>query len=457
MTGKGAELASAMRTALAHIRINARGPALQPGTRSYRRSWIRDGALTSAAVLRLGDERDVRQFIDWYMPYVFPNGKVPCCVDQRGADPVTENDADGELLFLVAERARLTKSEAQITAHWPTLRRVAHHLDSLRQSRRGSKYRTGDSLLVFGLLPPSISHEGYSAKPAYSYWDDWWGVRGLEDAAFLARVAGDAPSAARFAAAAKEMRADVVASIGRSMSLHHIATLPGAAELGDLDPTSSTIALDPGQALADLPRPAVQATFDSAWATFERRRQPTATWEAFTPYEWRDVGAFIRLGQPERAQAYSDWLMSMRRPLAWNQWSEVVWRDPRAPKFIGDMPHGWVASDFLRASFDRFMYERASDSVLVLAAGLPYDWAVADRIVLVGAHTWWGTVDFSTEPVPGGVRVGVSGAMGPGGIEVRAPFGRRPVRATLDGKAVPLIDEGRAVRARTPATVDFFY
>src|SRR5262249_14736503 len=43
-------LIDTLRTALAHVLINRAGPALQPGARSYRRSWIRDGALTSEAM-----------------------------------------------------------------------------------------------------------------------------------------------------------------------------------------------------------------------------------------------------------------------------------------------------------------------------------------------------------------------------------------------------------------------
>ena len=31
-------------------------------------------------------------------------------------------------------------------------------------------------------MPASISHEGYSAKPQYSLWDDFWALRGYRDA-----------------------------------------------------------------------------------------------------------------------------------------------------------------------------------------------------------------------------------------------------------------------------------
>lgn len=454
----GAPLAATLRTALAHVLINARGPAIQPGSRSYRRSWIRDGALTSSALMRMGHAAEARAFLDWYVPNVFANGKVPCCVDARGADPVTENDADGELLYLAAEYFRTTRDTSAVRAHWPVLARVAAHLDSLRSSRRTTQYRTPDLLLVFGLLPPSISHEGYSAKPAYSYWDDWWGVRGLDDAGLLARVAGDGAGAARYVAAGREMRADVVASVARSMKVHGVRTLPGAAELGDLDPTSSTMALEPAQALGDLPRAAVEATFDSAWATLERRRQPGATWDIFVPYEWRDVGAYVRLGQPERARSYAAWLLGMRRPAEWNQWSEAVWREPRTPKFIGDMPHGWVASDFMRATLDMLAYERERDSTLVVGAGIPIAWARDTAGVSVrGLRTWWGSLTLRVAPVANAVRITIDGVRPPGGIELRAPFGAAPVSAWADGTQIPLVDGGRAVRLAGPGTVELRY
>ena len=46
---EGQPLADTLRTALAHMLISRVGPRLQPGTRSYGRSWIRDGAMISEA------------------------------------------------------------------------------------------------------------------------------------------------------------------------------------------------------------------------------------------------------------------------------------------------------------------------------------------------------------------------------------------------------------------------
>ncbi|MEZ5066410.1 MAG: hypothetical protein R3B81_16910 [bacterium] len=101
-------LAATFRAQLAYVLVNRAGPAIRPGSRSYRRSWIRDGALTSSALLRAGEFDVPREFLRWYAPYQYEDGKIPCVVDWRGADPVPEHDSNGEFVFLVAEILRYT-------------------------------------------------------------------------------------------------------------------------------------------------------------------------------------------------------------------------------------------------------------------------------------------------------------------------------------------------------------
>jgi hypothetical protein len=85
----------------------------------------------------------------------------------------------------------------------------------------------------------------------------------------------------------------------------------------------------------------------------------------------RNVGAFVRLGQKERALALLDYFVGDQRPAGWNQWAEIVWRDPAAPRFIGDMPHTWVGAGFNRSVRSMLAYERESDRALVLAPAFP--------------------------------------------------------------------------------------
>ena len=381
-----------LRTALAHILISRDGVQIRPGTRSYARSWIRDGAMTSEALLRLGHEKEARDFLEWFAPYQFANGKVPCCVDKRGSDPVPENDSHGELMFLAGEVYRYTKDAALAEAMWPHVDKAARYMDGLRKSERTPANASTER---YGLLPPTISHEGYSAKPAYSYWDDFWGLTGYTSALLLAQALGKDDDAKRLAESRDQFRADIVASIRASAAKHDIDFIPGAADLGDFDATSTTIALSPGGEMRNLPRDLLVNTFERYWNEFTQRRDGLREWKDYTPYEWRNVAAFVRLGWRERALEAIDYFFKDRRPLAWNQWAEVVGRDYREPRFIGDMPHGWVASDFIRSALDLFAYERQSDQSLVLAAGIPAAWLEGDGISIRDLRTPYGKLSYA--------------------------------------------------------------
>ena len=153
--------------------------------------------------------------------------------------------------------------------------------------------------------------------------------------------------------------------------MHGISYVPGAADLGDFDATSTTIALAPAGEEHNVPDDLLRETFERYWRNFTDRRDGKVSWDAYTPYELRVVGTFVRLGWRERAHELLDYFFKDQRPAAWNQWAEVVGREPRQPRFIGDMPHAWIASDYIRSVLDMFAYERQRDKALVLAAGIP--------------------------------------------------------------------------------------
>jgi glycogen debranching enzyme len=157
----GKPVADTLRTALAHILITRDGPVLRPGTRSYARSWIRDGAMMSESLLRLGHAEVAADYLRWYASHQFDNGKVPCCVDERGADPVPENDSAGELLFLAMAVYRHTGDRALLETLWPRLDAAARYLERLRQSERTEANLAPARRAFYGLMPASISHEGY--------------------------------------------------------------------------------------------------------------------------------------------------------------------------------------------------------------------------------------------------------------------------------------------------------
>jgi hypothetical protein len=462
-------LARTLRSSLAWILVHQDLAALQPGSRAYARSWIRDGALTGSALLRFGHAGAARAFAEWFAGFQYPDGKVPCCVDRRGADPVPEHDSHGQLVHLIAEVYRFTGDRAFAERMFPHAAAAVAHIEALRQERRTPEYRKPERLAFFGLLPESISHEGYAAKPVHSYWDDVFAHRGLDDAVGLALTLGRPELAAEWARRRDELRADLLASIERVRTRDRLAYIPGSADLGDFDSTATTVALDPGGLGPHLPAAALEATFERFWSELGARRAGSGAWDAYTPYEIRHVGAFVRLGGRWRARAHEllDAYLADRRPVGWNGWPEVVTRDPREPRFLGDLPHGWVASDFIRSVLDLFAYEDRDGRALVLGAGVPEGWLAApEGIAVRRLGTPWGELSYRlarlSSAAGGGVRYRLEAppATGrplrapPGGLVFTWPLAGSLGEALVDGRPVEIGADGRVVVHGVPTTVD---
>ena len=74
-------------------------------------------------------------------------------------------------------------------------------------------------------------------------------------------------------------------------------------------------------------------------------------------------------------------------------------------QFIGDMPHTWVGSDFIRSMLDMFAYERDNDSSLVIGAGVPETWVREEKGVGIrNLSTHYGLLSYSMRSVVRGNR-----------------------------------------------------
>jgi len=388
------------------------------------------------SLLRLGHADVAADYLRWYAPRQFANGKVPCCVDERGADPVPENDSAGEFIFLAHEIFRYTGDRALLSNMWSHVRSAMGYLDQLRQSERTEVSRTPANAAFYGLVPASISHEGYSEKPMHSYWDDFWALKGYNGAIDIATTLGESREADAWQRDRDEFRRDLAASLLASTAAHRIDYLPGAAELGDFDPTSSSIAFSPGGDVQAIPHELIRPTFERYWREFVERRDGHKAWDDYTPYELRTIGTFVRLGWRERAHELLSFFMADRRPAAWNQWAEVVGRDPRKTRFVGDMPHGWIASDFIRAALDLFAYERESDDALVLAAGVPPAWLDGKGISLKRLLTPYGPLSYSLRKENGRLlfHIDRGARLPPGGIVFLWTEADSPGATRVNGK-----------------------
>lgn len=459
-----------LRSAAGHILIHRDGPAIQPGPRRYTRSWIRDCVIMGAALAKSGLPHALEEFIRWYASFQREDGFVPCVVDRDGIDWLVEHDSHGQFLWGVRELLRNGTGKNHIRSLFPHVRKAAGYLLGLRKQRMTEEFQAGTHTASYGLLPESISlqdedtidersafygllpesasHEGYLAHPVHSYWDDFWGIRGLEAAADLAEWLGHPQEAAEWRAEASVFAQDVVVSLRKVITEKNLTYIPGSVEWADFDPTATANAIAMLDFADALPQPQLDQTLEKYLDGFRQRRDGTISWNNYSAYEIRIIGAFVRLGRREVAHELLDFFLSDRRPREWNQWPEISWFDPRSPGHLGDVPHTWIAAEYILALASMVACEREQDRSLILAQGLSWDWISAGKgIGVKRLPTRFGKLDFHIHvPETGSMRVSVSGrlSMPPGGLFLVPPLpdGLRMVESdsphlviSVDGKS----------------------
>ncbi len=437
--GSIGEAIQAALTATAHILVTRSGPALQPGPRRYTRSWIRDGAMMSAALLRMGHVDEVREFIRWYAPHQREDGFVPCCVDSEGTDWLVEHDSHGQLLALIADFHRFSGDGQFLGESWTFVDKAVGCIERL--------------LGADGLLPISVSHEGYLAQPVHSYWDDFWALRGLRDAVGLAQAFGRHEAAQRWQALATRFASSLFASIEATRAQRKLDFIPGSIEWADFDPTATANAVYLHDVPDGLNREALDRTFDKYLADWRSKRSGAVDSPSYTPYEIRIIGALVRLGRRDAALELLRFFLSDRRPPRWNQWPEIAWRDRKAPAHIGDLPHTWIAAEYVLAVRSLFAYEREADQCLVLAAGLAPEWIEGAGVHVRGMPTLHGSLSYSLRRIdPQTLQFKIGGGI-TGKLVLRPPLAAPMCSVIINGSAYTSFDGDSVAVPDAPAEV----
>jgi hypothetical protein len=454
-------VAYTLKTAAAHILINRDGPALQPGPRRYSRSWIRDGALMGAALLRMGCKAEMRDFIRWYAGYQTADGNLPDCVDREGCEWLPEYDSWGEFIFAIMDYYRFSGDEPFLAEMWPAVLKSVGFMENLRSQRLTAAYQTPEKRACYGLLPESMSHEGYMAHPVHAYWDDFWALRGLKGAVTMAEILGYQDEAQRLSALRESFSDTLYKSLNSTIQDRNLDFVPGSVEFADFDPAATAIAVTLVDELPRLPQPSIGQTFDKYLLGFRERVRGDIPWNNYSAYEIRIIGALIRLGRRQEAHELLDFFLADRRILPWNQWPEISWHDPKGPSFIGDMPHTWISAEYILSVRSLFAYEREEDRSLVIAAGIPEKWVTdSGEVVVTDLPTHYGNVSYTLRREgPGTLRLILDGdlTLPPGKVVVKPPLPRPLVHVAVNGRKTEAFDSESVTCGEYPAEIVMNY
>jgi hypothetical protein len=431
-------LTDMLRAQVAYMQINQTGNAIQAGPRNYNRAYIRDGAATALILMRMGLPNIGRDFMRWYTDHALhDNGLYSPILNLDGSvhrgyiGSDLEHDSQGQFVAFVADVARLDGGPATVKEYLPKAKLALKFLQELRQRTLVPGYLADQEApeRFRGLIAPSISHEGYSV-PTHSYWDDFYALKGWHDGAWLAGALGDAQMETWARQQYAVLRESVAASVDATMAWNNSSLYPDSADLGGFDPTSTSIGIDPCGQLDLMPRDVIRHSFEVYLQDVRKRDEPGTRW-AYTPYELRNVLTYVHLNQPQIAGEMLDRMLPHRRPLAWQVYAEVIHSRLRHPGYLGDMPHTWVGSEYVRAIIGMLMHE--ADDHLSLLPGAQVSWVKDGGLRVSELRTIYGKLSMSARQDDSGLHVELASGLLPNiPTYVAWPSRIRPQRVVVD-------------------------
>jgi hypothetical protein len=391
-----------------------------PGPYTYKRFWFRDAAFIIHALLCAGLIDRAERALDRFPARQNALGYFH---SQDG-----EWDSNGEALWIMRRfcelSGRLPKRD-----WWQSIHRGARWICRKRLSHDHDTFHSG-------LLPPGFSAEHLGPNDYY-YWDDFWGVAGLQAAAYLARsidkekLGGEFDREAdAFSAAIDHSLRKVFERLGRQAVPASPYRRLDAGAIGSLA-AGYPLRLWP----SDDPRLLDTVDFLLANCFVSGGFFQDMIHSGINAYLTLHVAqVLLRAGNP----CYIE-LMSSVAELAspTGQWPEAIHPRTRGG-CMGDGQHVWAAAEWVLMI--RNCLVREEGDRLILASGIPQHWLRDRATISFGpAPTSFGVVSLSMESQREKVVISWKGAWHaePPSIEARVP-GFDPVFARSGQDAIEL-------------------
>ncbi|MBU1086728.1 MAG: hypothetical protein KKD05_04335 [Candidatus Omnitrophica bacterium] len=350
-----------------------------PGPFIYRRFWFRDAAFILNAMLSVGLKARVRRALDCFPARQTIKGYF---LSQEG-----EWDSNGEALWVMSQYCKKTG----------TIPPLEWKKSIIKAGKWICKKVLPDNLgfLHTGLLPSGFSAEHLGPNDFY-YWDDFWGVAGLKEAAFLCSFYNENDLVDIFGKESEQLsnsidrslknveerlkRLAIPASPYRRLDTGAIGSLAASYPLGLFEPKDKRI-LDTVDFLMN--KCLVHGGFFH-----------DMTHSGINPYLTLHLSqVLLRAGDPR----YFD-LMTAVAKLASStgQWPEAI-HPYTGGGCMGDGQHVWAAAEWVLMIRNCFV--REENEQLILCSGISRIWLEKNKTISFGpAPTSFGDIQISIKP-----------------------------------------------------------
>ncbi len=362
---------------------------IYPGPYTYKRFWFRDAAFILDAMLCVGLVQRVEKVIDRFSKRQTPSGYF---LSQDG-----EWDSNGEALWAMRRFCELTGQKPN-----PKWKRSIYQAAKWIQNKREFKKDSSS----FGLLPAGFSAEHFGPNDCY-YWDDFWGVAGLEASAFLAEQFDDHKNAAKFLSNARDLMNCIEKSLKMTAEQIKGNMMPASPHRRmDAGAIGSLAAGYPLQLFSALdPRLLNTTEFLFRECFIQGGFYQEISHSGINVYLTLHVAqVFLRAGDPRFFEVMST-IASLASPTS--QWPEAI--HPRTKGgCMGDGQHIWAAAEWIQMIRNCFV--REDDGKLILCSGIPSSWMTEGQETAFGPTlTSFGSVKVQTKVQNGKIKIQWSG------------------------------------------------
>lgn len=380
-------ITNAYRTSASYLMLALTPSGPRPGPLAHAKLWVRDAAFIGDALLQIGQVARVKEYLPLLFAHQEPSGRIPPIIGNDGPEAVDEWDSQGQAIHAVAALYRYERDKSLLQQWEPSVKRAVDFIRTLRARTQD------DPPATRGLLPPSSSAEDLGSADWHHYWDDFWGVVGLEEAAFIEDELGHSAEASRLRQEADDLRQAIRSSVESVMGADP-AYIPNGPE----DLTSSAMARGTSISLYPLEvfspdDPLIVRSFETYYEKWIKPSSGgyTHCWGQLWPYGGMGLARdYLRLGRQDILHVILHWTLSNQTLPGTFAWAEQV--SPTHGGITGgDMPHAWAAANLV--TLVREMLVISHQDGLELFAGAPASWLEAGKTVGVRAlPTEFGTL-----------------------------------------------------------------
>jgi len=355
---------------------------ITPGPTEYHRFWCRDAAYLINALDRIGYHAYAEDALTQFFKRQRKDGFF---YSHEG-----EFDSNGEGIWALSEHAKFSTNNSWLEKNFNSVIKAAKWIIKTRKLPKKEAI-LGKEDLVKGLLPPGFSAE-HLGPCDYFYWDNFWGVTGLREAALWAKKFG-LESANELQKEYEEYLNDLMSSVNKlSEQYGYLPVGPyrelDSAMIANLVATHPTKILDANSKVLKKTADAIYENFTNKGGFFHE-----VAWNCYGTYLSMHLAqAYHELNEQEKVSEIISWLI--RHNTCVSGWAEGV--SPQTMSGgMGDSPHGWASADWILLLRNLFASE-TKDGSLKLLSGYPVKY-LSNGISTSALKTHFGDISYAAK------------------------------------------------------------